>query len=373
MKYRIFRRTTALLAAPALFYLLLATGCAEREDQSENIRPLADTVGFARYDWQMDEIMTRIQRLQGHQLANIWDRNKIKETDYWRTAVSPHDDYAYAGHVYVSVLRNIKAPLVILFGVAHKAKTMNLEDRIVFDSYSYWKGPYGPVKVSDYREEVIRILPHGVFEVNDSLHRMEHSLEALVPFLQYYNREVQIIPILVPYMSFGRMEEIAVELSEAVYNLSVRNNLHWGRDFAMVISSDAVHYGDEGWGGKDFAFYGTDSAGYNRVLRHEKEIIAGITGTLDTADIRSFCNYTVQEEDHREYKWTWCGRYSVPFGLLTSLYLNGYKSTDPLRGVPVTYANSIDHPIIPVDDLQMGVTAPATVRHWVGYAAIGYK
>ncbi|MBN1340673.1 MAG: AmmeMemoRadiSam system protein B [Bacteroidales bacterium] len=354
-------------------FLVMMGGCGEEHKEALNIRPLADTVGFARYDWQMDEIMTRIKRLQGNGLEKTRERIGIKETDYWKTAISPHDDYAYAGHVYVSVLRNIKAPLVVLFGVAHKAKAMNVEDRIVFDSYDAWKGPYGPVKVSYYRQELIRMLPHEMFEVNDSLHRMEHSLEALVPYLQYYNREVQVIPILVPYMSLNRMEEIAVELSEAIYKLSVRNNLHWGRDFAMVISNDAVHYGDEDWGGKDFAFFGTDSAGYNQALRHEKEIIGSITGVLDTTGIRSFCDYTVQKEDHREYKWTWCGRYSVPFGLLTSFYLNGYKGTGTLRGIPVTYANSIDHPVIPVDDLRMGVTAPAHVRHWVGYAAIGYK
>lgn len=38
--------------------------------------------------------------------------------------------------------------------------------------------------------------------------------------------------------------------------------LEWGRDFCIVISTDAVHYGDKEWGGKNYAPYGTDSAGY---------------------------------------------------------------------------------------------------------------
>jgi hypothetical protein len=42
-------------------------------------------------------------------------------------------------------------------------------------------------------------------------------------------------------------------------------------------------------------------------------------------------------------------------------------------GKVLGYATSIDTPRIRVDDLDgMGVTAPANLRHWVGYGSVGY-
>ncbi|NTW53396.1 MAG: AmmeMemoRadiSam system protein B, partial [Chlorobaculum sp.] len=40
---------------------------------------------------------------------------------------------------------------------------------------------------------------------------------------------------------------------------------------------------------------------------------------------------------------------------------------------PVGYATSISQPHLKVDDLGMGQTAIATLRHWVGYPAIGFR
>jgi hypothetical protein len=81
----------------------------------------------------------------------------------------------------------------------------------------------------------------------------------------------------------------------------------------------------------------------------------------------------VREDDWREYKWTWCGRYSVPFGMLAAWSLQQELGAPPLAGRILGYGTSIDTPRIAVDDLDgMGVTAPANLRHWVGYAAVGY-
>ncbi len=84
-------------------------------------------------------------------------------------------------------------------------------------------------------------------------------------------------------------------------------------------------------------------------------------------------NATVDENDFKKYKWTWCGRYSIPFGLMTAYYLNGQlHKGDFLYGKYISYSTSHEFPPIPVEDLGMGVTAPANHNHWVGYASIGY-
>ena len=333
-----------------------------------------DSVGFATTARQMDSVMNRIFTIQGRKILDAWKRNNVEKRTAWKVAVCPHDDYCYAGWLYPEVLQNIKATTVILIGVAHKAKKFGLEDKIVFDDFDQWAEPYGPVTISALREKIMNRLPSSTYMVHDSMHAVEHSLEAIIPVLQYYNRKVEIIPILVPYMSFDRMTVISSSLARALTQIMQDQDLDWRRDIAIVISTDAVHYGDEEWGGQNYAPYGCDSSGYNLALAHEHEIINNcLIGSLSTEKIRRFARYTVQDTNYRTYKWTWCGRYSVPFGLLTACYLEQNLRANPARGMLLGYGNSIMQQPIPVQDLGMGKTAVANMHHWVGYAAIGYK
>lgn len=360
------KKILLLLVIPALL------ACqAKHPAENKTVRAVVDTVGFAHLDWQMDAVVALIDSLQGDPLEKA---RKATGMAPWKVALCPHDDYAYAGYLYPATLEKIRAETVILIGVAHKARQRGLEDRIIFDSYDQWAGPYGPVTVSLLREEILDGLPGDLYVIDDTMHAMEHSLEALIPFLQYYSHEVEIIPILVPYMDFSTMDRIARPLADQLHMVMEKRQLSWGEDFAIVISSDAVHYGDEDWGGKDFAFYGADSIGYQKAVTHEKEIISEcLSGNVSTLRLERFTTMTVMEHDHREYKWTWCGRYSVPFGLLTALHLEGIYLNGQLQGTLVGYETSLSLSPVPVEKLGMGTTAPASIRHWVGYAAIGYR
>jgi AmmeMemoRadiSam system protein B len=334
--------------------------------QEHKLRPLADTVGFAHTAVQMDSVMKRLTRMFPPEAKTSSGKNM-------KVMISPHDDYTYVSNLYPLALSGIKAPVVILIGVAHKAKTMGIENKMIFDSYTHWKGPYSEVKVASIREGIIAQLPKGSFEVNDSLQKAEHSVEAIIPFLQYYNPTVQIVSILVPAMSYQRMDTLSAYLGGALQKASVKNELRWGRDIVMVISNDAVHYGDEGWNGRNFARYGADSAGYLQAGEFERKLIREcLEEEMNKEKIRKFTQYTVKEEDFREYQWTWCGRYSVPFGLLTALHWQKTLSYSPIKGKLLGYSNSLHTIHVPVEDLGLGITAPCTIRHWVGYAVIGY-
>jgi AmmeMemoRadiSam system protein B len=332
---------------------------SEQKDEV-TVRPLKDTVGFAQYGWQMDSIMARIDR-------SGWNEN---DTSTWKLAVCPHDDYTYTGSLYPELCRNIKAKNLILIGVAHGAAKMGIQDSLVFDSFDFWKGPWRNVTVSPAREELYKRL-NGFVMISDTLHKTEHSLEALIPYLQYFNKDISIVPILIPAMSPARMEECGKALSVAIKEVAAVNGWKWGTDFAIVVTTDAVHYGNEDWGGKDMAFFGCDETGNKKALQHEYEILDScFKGPITLNKIRLFNSYTLSDSDYHEYKWTWCGRYCVPVSLYTSYYLNDSR---PLQGEIVGYSTSITSPHVPVDDLGMGRTAIATECHWVGYAAIGYR
>ncbi|MCX6271912.1 MAG: AmmeMemoRadiSam system protein B [Bacteroidetes bacterium] len=339
----------------------------------QKIRKLIDTVGYASHAYQMDSVYSRIALKQGNDLEMHFRKADVTEETVWKVAVCPHDDYAYAGYIYPLSLFNVQAKTLILFGVCHKAKQFGLENTLVFDSFTHWKGPYGLVPVSSLRDEIIKELPSTMVTINDSAQQAEHSLEALIPFLQYYNHDIEIIPVLVPYMQVEKMENFAQLLAQALKVVTTRNNLVWGNDFAFVISNDAVHYGDEGWGDKNYNYYGVDPKGYEQACNHEAEIIKNtLTGEILPEKLKKFCSYTVDEKDYKEYKWTWCGRYCLPMGLFTAYYFQKLLGIT-IHGNWLGYSSSIEHRPIPVKDLKMDVTAPATMHHWVGYTAIGYR
>jgi AmmeMemoRadiSam system protein B len=355
------KMAVTIIAFSSLFCF---SSCKSQNNVHKNMnvtRPLRDTVGFAQYPWQMDSIMARIGRTG-------W---KKAEGVSWRLAICPHDDYTYVGKLYPELLQNIKAPNIILLGVAHRAAQLNIEDSLVFDTYKYWKGPWKDILVSPARDEIYSRLKGKYAVISDSLQKVEHSVEAMIPFLQYFDRDISIVPILVPAMSSDRMEKCGKALAEAIGSVAEKHNWIWGRDYAVVVTTDAVHYGNEDWGGSNYAFYGCDDKGNVLARAHEAEIIDScLVGPVTPSRIRLFSSYTLDPVDYHKYKWTWCGRYSVPVALYTSFYLN---NATPLSGELTGYSTSITSDHIPVDDIGMGRTAIATDCHWVGYAALGFK
>ena len=332
-----------------------------KENNQKHIRHVHDTIGFAQYDWQMDSIYNRL---------GIADK---KNDLAWKAAVSPHDDYKYAGRLYYESLKGVNANTVILVGVAHRARNYNLQDKIIFGNYTHWQSPYGNLKVSELNNEIISSLESETYVVHDSMQNLEHSLEAIVPFLHRKNPNLEIIPILVPYINYDTIDNITTKLSETVKEIMNKHNLNYGKDIAVVISNDAVHYGNEEWSA-DLSPFGVDDEGTEKARRMDIEIINNcLVDKLNSEKIKKFTEYTVQKEDYKEYKWVWCGRYSVPFGLDFANKLNFLLNEAPLTGTFMHYQSSIDHDLIKVEDLGMGTTAIATQKHWVAYASLKYE
>jgi AmmeMemoRadiSam system protein B len=368
MNRSIYRQYLATL----ILLIITSSALSQVKQAGIRVRQPVDTVGFASHAYQMDSVMNRITRLnrlpEGIKMNLNSDSPEVQ-----KAAICPHDDYIYAGWLYPLVLKNIQAHTIIFIGVAHKAKKFNVEDKMVFDSFTEWKEPYGNVRVSGLRDDIIKNIPTSYCLVHDSLQAAEHSVEAIIPFLQYKNRKMEIISILIPYMSFETMDLLSAQLASAIERVMKARGLKWGRDVAIVMSTDAVHYGDKDWGGSNYALYGCDNKGYAAATAHEMEIINGtLCGSLNPDKAIKFSSYTLDEKDYKSYKWTWCGRYSVPFGLLTIMKMQMLENGMPLEGRFTGYGTSLDEPRINVTDIGMGKTADATLHHWVGYAGVCY-
>ena len=365
---------TALISLSLMCTFSSDVGSLPQGSPLGKTRGLADTVGYAHTPVQIEAVMRMSDSLNSTYVTETLRGYGLDREIRWIAGICPHDDYIYAGTVYYDIMRNVTARHVILFGVAHRARDYGLQDRLIFDSFERWRGPYGPVSVSPLREAILERLPASDYTVDDAIQSVEHSVEGLIPFLQYSNRDVQIVSILVPYMNWATIDRLSRNLAEALESIISENDLALGRDIAFLCSNDCVHYGDQGWGGKDYAPFGADVDGYEQAVRRDDSLIEQyLVGQLETEKLHTFFSHLVDEEDVMTYKITWCGRFSVPFGLTCVTYLVEALRRPPLRGYLLKYDTSVASGELPLRAVGLGTTAPSNLRHWVGYCAIGYR
>ncbi|MFH1841596.1 MAG: AmmeMemoRadiSam system protein B [bacterium] len=365
-----------LLAGPVLLGLWTVVFA---EQPPETTRAQIDSVGFATNATDFANVLAACEELEGNAVRERRQALGLTDGQPWVAAVVPHDDYLYAGRVYLHVLPGLRAKQWLLFGVCHACRRNGLRDRLIFDSAATWQvaGRQLPVD-RELRAELLAGLSPAAATVENERFAAEHSLEALLPWLQNEQPEARFVPILVPGMELPRLEELAGQLAEALAGICRNRGWTPGRDLGILISADAVHYGCEGWGpGGGYAEFGCDAVGHAAARAQDITLAqATLAGRVTLSSLERFCEL-VWNPGHPEYpeypyRITWCGLYSIPFGLATALRLQTALGLPPLRGHLLRYGDSVSDGILPVESTRLGVTAPANLRHWVGYAALGY-
>ena len=322
---------------------------------AQRVRPVRDDVGFCWTQWEMRALVTMIEQRTPPPAS----------PGRFVAGISPHDDYLYAARIYYPLFRSLRTKEVVIFGVTHGTVRKEIGDPkgiVMLDSFDAWRGPMGDVRPSPLRTLITRRLDPRYLKVSDTAQVLEHSIEALVPFVQYWNPQVRITPIMVTAMSFGRMDTVSDALASVIAEYIRMNHLTPGLDIFFLMSSDANHYG------KDFLNipFGDDSLAHAKATAWDRELarryIAGPV-TLRTVD-------TLAAELQ---KVVWCGRYSVPFGMLTTEKVVERAYDKHLRGVILGYSDSFSEGVLPLSGTQMGLTAPFSLKHWVGYLSAGFS
>ncbi len=282
--------------------------------------------------------------------------------------ICPHDDYLYAGRVYRQVLPLVTAKTVVLVGVFHRYRRFAEHDRLVFDPYKAWRTPDGPVPISSLREALLGALSPEDYVQDAAMHDSEHSLEALVYWLKHARPDLEIVPIIVPAARFERLQELADHLGSALAAAMSARDLRLGRDLAIAISTDGVHYGP------DFQYvpYGDGGvAAYEKATAKDHALLTGpLKGPLTPAKVRDLYATFVNPEKPDDYRLTWCGRFAVPMGLL--LVERVTRDLGGAVGRPLAYATSVGWPELPVRAVGLGETAPANLYHFVSYPAVAF-
>jgi AmmeMemoRadiSam system protein B len=204
---------------------------------------------------------------------------------------------------------------------------------------------------------------------------LEHSIEALTHWLKYYNPDAEIIPICVPYMKWERTQELAKSLSTALAGKIKAEGWKAGSDYAILISNDSSHYGDQDWGGKNYAPFGCGVKGYLEATGRDIKLAGDyLAGQLSLDKLHKLFTALVDEKDPYTYLITWCGRFSIPFGLSVLADVSESPGGQPFSGIFLSYGTSValglmDEGIEP----PLQTTAPSNLHHWVGYLAMGFK
>ncbi len=330
---------------------------------SQTIRPVRDSVGFCWDAKEMNNIISFLEK-DSQNIHQFQNKNLV-------AAISPHDDYLYAGRIYFPLYKLISAKEIIIFGVTHGTVRRAMNDPknvLIFDNFDYWQGPYGLVKPSPLRELLKNKLNPIDILISNKAQRIEHSIEALIPFLQYYNRNIKITPIMVTEMPFQKMQEISAKLSGVIYKYIYKNHLKPGKDIFFLISNDADHYG------KDFDNipFGTDLKAHKSATDNDKRIIRKyLNRKIDENDLLGLTT-ELWENNGKKPLTLWCGRYPVVFGLMTTSKIIKKLTGGYIYGKLFKYSDTFTEKVLSVKNVTIGTTAPFSLKHWVGFFSAGF-
>ncbi len=363
------KRFLLFLTIFTLFFVILLA-----QNKKVRVRYPVDKVGFCYTSSQIEKIINKAKSFEETNLNKRLKEYGLSENVRWIYGICPHDDHLYAGRVYYNILRNLRAKRIVIFGVTHSARRKHLTKKLIFGTYPLYFGVYGNIKISPLREEIERKLGKDYYVINDPVVKGEHSIEALLPFIQHYNRDVEIIPIYIPVLNYKDLIWSTNKLSEVFTEIIKKNHWQLGKDIAFVSSADCVHYGDWDWGKHHYAPYGCCYYGHERAVKDDLFISQKIlSGEISDKNIKEFTDMVWSNKVDWPYKITWCGCFSVPYGLRCVNLIEKNLTGKPLTGYFLRYGDSYTFGKLLDENIGIGLTAICNLHHWVGYTAIGYK
>jgi AmmeMemoRadiSam system protein B len=330
--------------------------------RGQEVRPVKDDVGYC---WQHPQMQRLLNYLEGAERQSFPVRDLV-------AGIAPHDDYLYAGREYYPLFKKLRTREVVVFGVTHATVRKEIGDPqniLLLDEFPSWSGLGREVKISPLREWLKMHLPKEDYLVSNQAHALEHSIEAEVPFLQYFNPDIKITPIMVTAMPWERMKELAEQLATVMAAYISENKLQPGKDIFFLISADANHYG------RDFNNipFGEDEKAHSQGTEQDRRIAqAAFAGPLNEKKIQGLTE-ELWGATYKDYRNTyWCGKYDIPFGLLVISKTIQKTLACGLKGNVLRYSDTYSDGVIPLKGAGLGTTAPFSLKHWVGFFSAGF-
>lgn len=167
----------------------------------------------------------RLKEFVGYAISESSDASKRP-----KIIVSPHAGYVYSGYTAGHAFRQL---LNLDEGVEYKVLLLGPSHRVYLDGASlspdeYFETPLGNIKVD--KEESARLMQKFPALISSEVaHRLEHSLEVQLPFLQLSLKKFTIVPLV-----YGNIAD--KELFSILEEFLLDDNR------ICIISSDLSHY-----------------------------------------------------------------------------------------------------------------------------------
>jgi len=146
--------------------------------------------------------------------------------------ICPHAGYMFSGpvaaHSYYRLGLDGKPDVVVIFGPNHTG----YGSALAVMTEGIWRTPLGDVEIDS--ETANRIVHESrIIDVDDSAHRLEHSIEVQLPFLQYlYGSEFKIVPICFLMQDLSSAREVGQAVAKVLAD----------KNATIITSSDMTHY-----------------------------------------------------------------------------------------------------------------------------------
>jgi hypothetical protein len=133
-----------------------------------------------------------------------------------------------AAHAYYEMAQDGKPDIVVILGPNHTGYGSALATM----NEGFWRTPLGDVEVDGETANAI-VRESCIVDVDESAHRLEHSIEVQLPFLQYvYGSAFKIVPICFLMQDLTSAKEVGQAVSRALA----------GKNAVVIASSDMTHY-----------------------------------------------------------------------------------------------------------------------------------
>jgi len=147
-----------------------------------------------------------------------------------KAMIAPHAGYVYSGPIAATAYKRLEPvrgviKRVVLLGPCHRVAVRGL----ALSGADAFATPLGEIKIDKQAAEEIARLPQVA--IFDEIHKLEHSLEVHLPFLQTVLDDFTLVPLVVGEAAPESVAEVLEKL--------------WGGpETLIVVSSDLSHYLD---------------------------------------------------------------------------------------------------------------------------------
>jgi len=163
-------------------------------------------------------------------LADLMNQTKVKKKyENIFGIVAPHAGYIYSGltaaYAY-NVVRNNKFSTAIIISPSHREF---FHGSSIYNG-DYFSTPLGLVEIDSKLRKTICHKSKSIFE-GEVGHNSEHAVEVHIPFLQFIQPDIKILPIVIG----DQRKEFIYELADSISNI-------YNDKILVIASSDLSHF-----------------------------------------------------------------------------------------------------------------------------------